>query len=436
MNHSARLVPAILRSPVLWGGAAYAGFHALWSQGVIQSPFVLRYFAGHPVEYIETALFLIAAAALAIKAWDVYVERNHSDEPILPPAPAGGSHAADAGPLLARIQQLPRRQRRQVRTERLRKGLLHVERLGSAEKLDDELKYLTDMDADRAYASYGLVRMVIWAIPILGFLGTVIGIALAMGNLSPQSLETSLPAVMAGLMTAFDTTALALALSIVLFFAQFAVDRYEQKLLEKVDEQVAGELLGRFERVANTPDGQLASVRKSLQAVLESNEEIMQRQAEAWQGSIESVTEHWRQVVETSGDQLHRGLAAALDENVRTHAEQIVAAQQRTEAQQSENWRQLHDGLNQSVAAVGNLQDRMADQAEVLRQAVEATGEVTRLETELNRNLAALAGAKHFEQTVMSLAAAIHLLNARLGQEPNDAEQVILEPQRHKGQAA
>ena len=42
----------------------------------------------------------------------------------------------------------------------------------------------------------------------------------------------------------------------------------------------------------------------------------------------------------------------------------------------------------------------MTRQAEVLQRAVEASGEVRSLEDALNRNLATLAGAKHFEQTV------------------------------------
>jgi hypothetical protein len=49
---------------------------------------------------------------------------------------------------------------------------------------------------------------------------------------------------------------------------------------------------------------------------------------------------------------------------------------------------------------------------------VAAVGEVSRLEDALNRNLSTLAGAKHFEQTVMSLAAAIQLLSARLSDDP------------------
>ena len=67
------------------------------------------------------------------------------------------------------------------------------------------------------------------------------------------------------------------------------------------------------------------------------------------------------------------------------------------------------------------LQTSINAQAEVMARAIEATGEVSRLEDSLNRNLAALAGSQNFEQTVMSLAAAIHLLNARLSETPDAA---------------
>ncbi len=391
MNNDQRRSPSIFRSPILWGGLAYAGFHVLWSQGFITNPFVLRYFAQHPVEYVETAMFMLGIAALILKALDIRAQRKTSVEPILPKSTAAGEPAETASTLQSVLDRLPRWQQTHVLVGRLRKGLLHVERAGSAEKLDDELKYLADEDADRAHASYGLVRLIIWAIPILGFLGTVIGIALAMGKLSPQALDTSLPEVMASLTIAFDTTALALSLSIVLFFGQFAVDRYEQGLLDRVNEQVAEELLGRFERVPDTPDGQLAAVRKSLQAILESHEQTVLHQMDTWQASVRSVAEQWQ------------GIQNALHEN--------------------------------SVSAA-TLQQGMAHQADALNRAIEAAGSIANLETQLNRNLAALAGAKNFEQTVMSLAAAIHLLNARLGDDPGVPTPISLQPQKRKGHAA
>ena len=53
---------------------------------------------------------------------------------------------------------------------------------------------------------------------------------------------------------AFDTTALALVLSILLMFAQFLTSRVESVLLEGVDDQVAQQLVGRFEELGTQTD--------------------------------------------------------------------------------------------------------------------------------------------------------------------------------------
>ena len=82
------------------------------------------------------------------------------------------------------------------------------------------------------------------------------------------------------------------------------------------------------------------------------------------------------------------------------------------------------------------LQQGMAHQADALNRAVEAAGSIANLETQLNRNLSALAGAKNFEQTVMSLAAAIHLLNARLSETPAQVPGIQLDERNRKSPAA
>jgi hypothetical protein len=71
-----------------------------------------------------------------------------------------------------------------------------------------------------------------------------------------------------------------------------------------------------------------------------------------------------------------------------------------------------------------------------MTQAVQATGDVIKLEKALNDNLQLLAGAKNFEDTVMSLAAAIHLLNTRLDRTPEDSRQVDLGRSSSQGRAA
>ena len=65
-----------------------------------------------------------------------------------------------------------------------------------------------------------------------------------------------------------------------------------------------------------------------------------------------------------------------------------------------------------------------------------ATGEVIGLEAALNDNLKALAGSKNFEDTVMSLSAAIHLLSTRLSDTADQTSQVDLKKPVPKGRAA
>ena len=55
------------------------------------------------------------------------------------------------------------------------------------------------------------MRLIVWAIPILGFLGTVIGITMALNAIDPKAVEESMMQVTTGLGVKFDTTALALA---------------------------------------------------------------------------------------------------------------------------------------------------------------------------------------------------------------------------------
>ena len=80
--------------------------------------------------------------------------------------------------------------------------------------------------------------------------------------------------------------------------------------------------------------------------------------------------------------------------------------------------------LSQNARLLHAQQQEMVKQGELMTQAIRAAGDVVQLERTLNDNLAALAGAKNFEDTVMSLAAAIHLLTTRLGHtaEPHTLE--------------
>ena len=269
MNKPTQYVHSVTRSPLWWGVLGSVAFYGVLRTIPPNAPgmkdFVLRYFTHHPVEYMETVLFSVGLAALVVKMFDVAAQRAGLRRSPLGARPEERQSAEEAEELLAALDELPGRRQCEYYVGRLHAALKHVERHDSAEKLDDELKYLADLDAGRLHVSYGLFRVIVWAIPILGFLGTVIGITMALNSVDLQAPDKSMLQVLNGLGLKFDTTALALAMSMVLMFIHFYVEGAETQLLEEVDDRVLDDLSGRFAVAAASPvagDGQLFAVRR------------------------------------------------------------------------------------------------------------------------------------------------------------------------------
>ncbi len=372
-----------------------------------------------------------------LKALDVAGQFSVVGEPVLSAPPVGGQRIADCGDLLEEIDAGERRHGPGYLYRRLRNAISLVMRKGTAETLDTEIKYLSDMDAAQAAQSYGFVKIIIWAIPILGFLGTVIGITMAIAGLNPKQLENSLPEVTAGLGTAFDTTAIALGFSMVLMFVQFLVDKLENRLLSLVDDRVNVELVGRFRAELAVHDPLMVAVKRMVDAVLPNTERLVLRQAELWHSTIEAANRRWAEISGSAGKQLESALAGALAQSVQQHGEQLLAGETALADQNRAHWSKVQQSLEKTSENLAAQQGELARQGDVLLKVVEATGQIAELEKTLNRNLHALAGSKNFEDTVISLAAAIQLLTSRLHQLPStDARTVELPRSKVKAQAA
>jgi len=422
----------LLRSPLLWGGALAFCFFALIHGGVISDATVVRYLAGHWVEYVEVALFCVGLASLLLKAGDLVRQRSRLDDTALPPPPEGGQDPAEAVGLVAGLPDaeaesgyLPRR---------LRDALDLVVRTGSADDLENHLKYLSDLDAARAAQGYGLVRFVIWAIPIMGFLGTVIGITVAIACLSPTQLE-NISGVVAGLGTAFDTTATALGLSMVLMFLQFLIDRYEQGLLACVDEATWASLAGRFASFGGGDGTTLAIVRLG-ETVSRGSADLLDAQKQAWQSLERTAETGIRRLLEESGTTLQSSLAAALEGALARWSESLVRTQDVAVARREERWTQAAVALGDAVRGLERHQATLSQQTTLLTAVVEATRDVATLERTLESNLSALATSGRFEETLATLAAAVQLLAARSGDHAGGHRTVDLGAVRVTGKAA
>ena len=96
--------------------------------------------------------------------------------------------------------------------------------------------------------SYLLPRYISWAVPILGFIGTVLGISLAADGIRRiigsdsgiSGLSADLSGAIAPLGIAFDTTLIALSLSVVLTLFLSLVQRDEERILAEIEWEVRG----------------------------------------------------------------------------------------------------------------------------------------------------------------------------------------------------
>jgi biopolymer transport protein ExbB/TolQ len=333
--------------------------------------------------------------------------------------------------LTERIEDLPSSRQDDSLIRRLRAALDYVRFRGNAENLDDELKYLADAEAARVHAGFGLFRVIVWAIPILGFLGTVIGITKALDGLSGAQMGDDVMAkALSGLGLKFDTTALALALSMVLMFVHFFIDRKVTAFLESVQCRTQEELMGMFPAIAKGADGQLAAIRQMAEVMMQAADKLVRQQVELWQASLDAAGSRWMQITKSASETVQTGLAGAMKESLLMHARELAAAEQAAMQQGRSAWEKVLHTQAQAMQNTTALQDSVSRQAEVMERTVLAVGEIARLEDALNRNLSALSGAKHFEQTVASMAAAINLLNVKLNEMPSQGTPIKLEPQR------
>lgn len=122
--------------------------------------------------------------------------------------------------------------------------------------------------------SYIFPRILAWAIPILGFVGTVIGISSAIGGFSNfldqageiEELKAGIGEVTTGLAVAFDTTFLALLLSVIVMIPLSLVERLESRALLGIDIYINERLLKKF-----PSDSQEGLTREFIEEAVQKN---------------------------------------------------------------------------------------------------------------------------------------------------------------------
>jgi biopolymer transport protein ExbB/TolQ len=268
------------------------------------------FFSGGWVNYAEMFLFCWGMAILALK---VRKTRRQSDALLLDVLPhnlGDEINHENVEIFLDHIYKLPARARESLMVARIQKGLEVFHGRGNNAEVASFISAQSDVDANRITGTYSLLKVFLWSIPILGFIGTVLGLSLAMQNFGSADLadmaqlKKSVSDITGGLATAFNTTLLGLILSMILMFPMSAMQKREDDMLTDIDAFCSGILLTRLN------DGGSAGGGNHDAPPQEWMEQILLRQGEF----LEALVGHSTAMKE---------MAQSLEERSRDHQQKV-----------------------------------------------------------------------------------------------------------------
>ncbi|MBI4081968.1 MAG: MotA/TolQ/ExbB proton channel family protein [Candidatus Lambdaproteobacteria bacterium] len=151
-----------------------------------------------------------------------------------------------------------KRPRQSVAVRRVERVLHYIRAVPKRESINDLLDFQAQIDVKRLESSYAILQVFIWAIPILGFIGTVLGIGNSVNSFADfiqtaeagaafgAQMRTALGQVTNGLAVAFNTTFLALVLVVPVMMITSLLQKNEEENLLSVEEYCLEKLLPRL----------------------------------------------------------------------------------------------------------------------------------------------------------------------------------------------
>ncbi len=153
--------------------------------------------------------------------------------------------AEDANQLKLKMQHLER-SRKYYLTDLIKKACTKYRLSKSSSEVlaltETQVKlYNAEIDSEQLFINYTA-----WAIPSVGFIGTVLGIAASLGFANEASTPDGIAKVTDMLAVAFDTTLVALLLSVVLMFLIHSLHKQQDELFTRMNNYIIENLVNRF----------------------------------------------------------------------------------------------------------------------------------------------------------------------------------------------
>jgi len=261
--------------------------------------------------------------------------------------------------------------------------------------------------------TYTLARTMMWAIPILGFIGTVQGLSSAVGGFGDflsgaadlAAIKGAIADVTIGLGVAFDTTFLALMLVTIIQFPLSSLMRREATLLGEIEVYIDEHFVSRLPSaeqqavvIENLEDSIEAAFRRYIPDPDRYEEvftESIEKAGTVVEKQFESFTQKYVDARKQATDDEVQALAGALES---AHLKAAELANQYARSADG-----IQSALGDSLAKAAQAAGDVAKQVDTIADLGAKIQELLQVEQALERAVAGIAGADEFQKTFAQL---------------------------------
>jgi biopolymer transport protein ExbB/TolQ len=183
-----------------------------------------------PEQESEIILGLWVIAIIVLKAKIAFHERKLLNQPLLDTTAGTSILPEDTRQYARSLQALPPEEQGYLLPRAL---LTALQRFGSTHNIQDvsnAVKEVCDAESQRLDSELSMVRYILWAIPSIGFIGTVRGIGDALSQ-AQSAVQGDITGVTASLGVAFNSTLIALLISIIIMFLTHQLQLLQDRLV-------------------------------------------------------------------------------------------------------------------------------------------------------------------------------------------------------------
>jgi biopolymer transport protein ExbB/TolQ len=197
-------------------------------------------------EQETTIIIAMWALVLAgLRFYELKQQRRLLDDDLMRMASSIVILPSDAREYLRSLEELPPKQRDSVVPRVLRSALKRFGTTANAQDASTTVHNVSESELGRLDAELAILRFCVWAGPAIGFVGTVRGIGIALQG-ADLAVQGDISAVTGGLGVAFNSTLVALLLSIVLMYVLHEIQLAQERLVLDSEHYAEEQLVSRL----------------------------------------------------------------------------------------------------------------------------------------------------------------------------------------------